>query len=206
MPSCRSSGVLGKLQRPTGARLVAAASADRANVRSIIGPALGGALADPCANYPTVFARGTILDRYPYLLPNLICTAVLACGVTVGILFLEETHERNKHRRDIGVDAGRWLLDRIGWCQPAAFARETFSKADEANLPECQTLLDDVEQPPGYRSADASPRPSTSGSRADEFRNRSCASEPSNIRRPPSVDKAFTRQVVLNIIGYGLLA
>ena len=128
------------------------------------------------------------------------------CGVTVGILFLEETHEQKKYRSDVGVDAGRWLLDRIGRRQADAFTPQTFSKADEANLPECQTLLGDDEQPPDHRSADASPRPSSSGSCVDECRKRSCPSEPSHIRRPPSVEKVFTRQVVLNIIGYGLLA
>ena len=62
--------------------------------RSILGPALGGALAQPCDSYPTLFARGSIFDRFPFLLPNLVCAIILAFGVLIGILFLEETHER----------------------------------------------------------------------------------------------------------------
>ncbi len=177
---------------------------------SIIGPALGGALADPCRNYPTIFARGTLFDRFPYLLPNLICTIILACGVIIGILFLEETHQEKKFRKDCGLEAGRWLS---GWLQrQTGHDHATFSKASEANLPESRSLLDEVDDPPpDYQSTESSPRPSFSDVSREETTKVSSAKSsnprPSKTRPPkPSVQKAFTKQVILNIVGYGLLA
>ena len=58
-------------------------------IGSIIGPAIGGALARPCISYPQFFAKGTIWDRFPYLLPNLFSAATVFIGVIVGLLFLQ---------------------------------------------------------------------------------------------------------------------
>jgi len=81
-------------------------------ISSIVGPAIGGSLAQPCDNYPAFFARGTLFDRFPFLLPNLVFAAILAVGVTIGILFLEETHAGKKPGRDVGLEVGRWILRR----------------------------------------------------------------------------------------------
>ncbi|KAI9674234.1 MAG: hypothetical protein M1817_002052 [Caeruleum heppii] len=166
---------------------------------SILGPALGGALADPCGSYPSLFARGTIFDRFPYLLPNLVCAVILVCGVVIGILFLEETHEEKKHRRDLGLELGRWILRKLrcGRAPPVVF-----SKLDDANLDERRSLLED-EQPPGYSTREGSPRPPSSRNRAGSDRSSRRVTRP---RKAPTVGKAFTKQVVLNIIGYGILA
>lgn len=122
-------------------------------IRSILGPVLGGALAQPCESFPTVFHRGTIFDRFPFLLPNLVCAVVLALGVLVGVLFLEETHEELKGRRDVGIEARRWLVSRL---QTAKADQPVVGKAGEANLQEGLALLED-EEPPGYRTTEGSP-------------------------------------------------
>ncbi|EFW20786.1 MFS multidrug transporter [Coccidioides posadasii str. Silveira] len=51
---------------------------------SIIGPALGGALAQPCQNYPALFSGNSIFAQYPFLLPNLVCVVILVVGITIG--------------------------------------------------------------------------------------------------------------------------
>ncbi|EHL03037.1 putative Uncharacterized membrane protein [Glarea lozoyensis 74030] len=84
---------------------------------SILGPMLGGALARPVMNYPALFAPGSIWERFPYLLPNLVCTFIVSIGVVVGILFLEETHAEKKYRRDPGLEAGKWILQKISSCK-----------------------------------------------------------------------------------------
>ena len=38
----------------------------------VIGPALGGLLANPCKLYPETFGNNAVFTTYPYLLPNLI--------------------------------------------------------------------------------------------------------------------------------------
>ena len=67
---------------------------------------IGGALARPCISYPDLFPRGTIWDRYPYLLPNLFSAATVFVGLVVGLLFLEETHAEKKLQRDRGRELG----------------------------------------------------------------------------------------------------
>jgi MFS family permease len=54
------------------------------NVGVIIGPILGGLLADPAGNYPSVFGKFSWLKKYPYALPNLVSAAFLfAAGLAV---------------------------------------------------------------------------------------------------------------------------
>ncbi|KAI9761871.1 MAG: hypothetical protein M4579_000812 [Chaenotheca gracillima] len=171
---------------------------------SILGPALGGALAEPCTSYPSVFHRGSIFDKFPYLLPNLVCTVVVMFGVGVGILFLEETHDEKKHRRDMGREAGRWIWAHFGgrFCQ----ASSDHSKASEASIEETRQLLEDDEPPPGYRTADGSPRLHCSKAGGPETEELPDLEGMMAARKPPPVTKAFTKQVVLNIVGYGILA
>ncbi|KAI9289241.1 major facilitator superfamily domain-containing protein [Umbelopsis sp. AD052] len=62
---------------------------------SVIGPVLGGFLADPVKNYPSAFGNlGWItefLTTYRYFLPSFIASCICFCGWIFGILFLEET-------------------------------------------------------------------------------------------------------------------
>lgn len=80
------------------------------NIGSIFGPTVGGALANPLnikpgekTDSPNLFAQ------FPYLLPNLVSAAFFAIGITVGILFLEETLETVQGRRDYGLILGKKL-------------------------------------------------------------------------------------------------
>ncbi|TVY45948.1 putative membrane protein [Lachnellula occidentalis] len=166
---------------------------------SILGPMLGGALARPVLNYPSVFTPGSIWERFPYLLPNLVCTVIVSCGVVVGILFLEESHEEKKYRRDPGLEAGKWILSKFKRC-----AKPKTSRCEKASsLEEVESLLSEDEQPPGYRTSEGSPKlPSTPSPEPEPLD----LNTPYILKSKPAVTKVFTRQVVLNIIGYGILA
>jgi MFS family permease len=165
---------------------------------SIIGPVLGGALAQPCQNYPGVCRQGSLFDRFPFLLPNLVCIVVLVIGITIGVLFLEETHAEKKSRRDPGLELGRWLVSKLG------VADETPTSGGKAELlseEEFSSFEDDP--PPVYRSREGSPRSSSDGSRTknlvDDIEQQCDAT-----RRGSRT--TFTRQVVVIIVGYGILA
>ncbi|KAL4785862.1 permease of the major facilitator superfamily [Aspergillus varians] len=164
---------------------------------SIIGPAMGGALSQPCKNYPWLFSRGTVFERFPFLLPNLVCVVVLVSGIVVGLLFLEETHPEKKHRRDRGLELGNWLIGRCcgSGVQPA---EDPDVKADAAD----SDYFDDYEEtaPPAYRSAEASPRLGP----VKEVDNLS--GDDDIEKQSGGTPKAFTRQVIFNIIAYGILA
>jgi hypothetical protein len=169
--------------------------------RSILGPTLGGALARPVINYPSFFQVGSIWERFPYLLPNLVCTAIVSCGVLIGILFLEETHAEKKYRHDPGLEAGKWILSKISRCAESKGSRDE----KVSDLDEIVSLLSDDDQPPGYLTTEGSAVfPSTSSPEPQESLDLNDLNPPP--KPEPAVTKAFTRQVVLNIVGYGILA
>ncbi|RSL63771.1 hypothetical protein CEP54_005005 [Fusarium duplospermum] len=177
-------------------------------IGSIVGPMIGGALARPCISYPEIFARGTIWDRYPYLLPNLFSAATVFIGVIIGLLFLEETHAEKKTQRDRGREIGDYLanlLSRVTKCN------------GRGRAPEKQALLDgerhvsygsrhgssssdeEDELLPAYQSQESSPR------LAPQDDTRSLESQPLEpiVQEKP---KTFTKPVIMNIISYGILA
>jgi hypothetical protein len=82
---------------------------------SIIGPALGGLLAEPTRFYPGIFPPGGLLEEYPFLLPNMVSAIVLVFGIANGILFLEETHEVLREKRDYGRELGEKLVNLFRW-------------------------------------------------------------------------------------------
>lgn len=53
---------------------------------------IGGIFADPHESYPNLFPKGSLFERFPYLLPNLICAAMLLVSIVLGYFLLEETH------------------------------------------------------------------------------------------------------------------
>ena len=155
---------------------------------SIVGPAMGGALAQPCESYPWLFWRDTIFDRFPFLLPNVVCVFVLVLGIVVGFLFLEETHPEKKLRRDHGLELGHWLVGKF-W----GSSRVQLSQEEEKNVAEDYF---DV-PPPEYRSNESSPRLGPVPDNDDIE---------SQIKGQQDTPTVFTRQVVFNIIAYGILA
>ncbi|AEO60613.1 hypothetical protein MYCTH_85648 [Thermothelomyces thermophilus ATCC 42464] len=62
------------------------------SIGTIIGPIIGGLFADPHESYPDLFPNGSLFERFPYLLPNLICAAMLLVSIILGYFLLEETH------------------------------------------------------------------------------------------------------------------
>ena len=159
---------------------------------SIIGPSLGGALAQPHQSWPTLFPRGSLFDHYPFLLPNLICFLILLCGIIVGVLFLEETHAARKHKRDLGLIMGRWVVNRVCKKQYPVTLRETEGDADAL-----ESLLDEGVPPPEYRTTENTPRQSSSAE--------SGSLDVLEKQSPPK-PRTFTRQIILLIVNYGILA
>ncbi|KAF4494168.1 tetracycline resistance TCR1 [Fusarium agapanthi] len=177
-------------------------------IGSIVGPMIGGALARPCISYPEIFARGTIWDRYPYLLPNLFSAATVFFGVIIGLLFLDETHAEKKSQRDRGREIGDYLASWFGGVA---------SCNGRGRSPEKQALLDGKqnvqylstsvrpgsahsdEALPAYRSQENSPRLAP---QPDTHSLNEAPLEPTVVRK----SKTFTKPVIMNIISYGILA
>lgn len=62
------------------------------SIGTIIGPAIGGTFARPAVSMPSVFSPTGIFAHFPYLLPNLLCAAILLISILFGYFFLVETH------------------------------------------------------------------------------------------------------------------
>ncbi|KAL1989634.1 hypothetical protein VTN49DRAFT_6831 [Thermomyces lanuginosus] len=172
---------------------------------SIIGPVMGGALVQPCENYPDFCAPGSLLDRFPFLLPNLACVVILAFGISIGILFLEETHAEKKHRRDLGLELGHWLLGKT-FCRPVqghSLVPPIAEKAELIRDEEFSPFEDDP--PPAYTSREATPRSSCAERSRFVILGQDDVEQQCNATQV-GFTGAFTKQIVLIIIGYGILA
>ncbi|MCO5608605.1 hypothetical protein L7F22_062818 [Adiantum nelumboides] len=67
----------------------------------IIGPAIGGYLAQPSDKYPTLFPSRSFFDRFPYALPCLCISAIAFFGVFVGF-WLPIAGDGGAHIADLG--------------------------------------------------------------------------------------------------------
>lgn len=86
-------------------------------VGCVIGPMLGGSLAMPVQSHPDWFKAGSPWERtftkHPFLLPNLVVSALLFCSSFVVIFFMEETHEvlaYEHNRKDPGLKIGDKII------------------------------------------------------------------------------------------------
>lgn len=60
------------------------------NIGVIVGPIIGGVLADPAASYPDLFGETGFFVSFPYALPNLVSAFFLLSASLTAWLFLEE--------------------------------------------------------------------------------------------------------------------
>ncbi|CAI0466210.1 unnamed protein product [Linum tenue] len=73
----------------------------------VIGPALGGFLAQPAEKYPNLFPQDSLFGRFPYLLPSL-AISIITLAVTIASLWIPETlhfHNEEMTSRDDPCDA-----------------------------------------------------------------------------------------------------
>jgi MFS family permease len=59
------------------------------NIGSVLGPLLGGFLANPARQYPKIFGNIQFFKTFPYALPNFAGSIVFIIGITTGFLFLK---------------------------------------------------------------------------------------------------------------------
>ncbi|KDO40632.1 hypothetical protein CISIN_1g0412731mg, partial [Citrus sinensis] len=73
----------------------------------IIGPAVGGFLAQPAEKYPKAFSKESMFGKFPYFLPCL-CMSLFAFAVTIASCWIPETlHKHNEDgvSLDVSCDA-----------------------------------------------------------------------------------------------------
>jgi hypothetical protein len=80
---------------------------------SLIGPVIGGYLANPVETLPSIFQKRKFWEIYPYLLPQLVVTSLILMSGLIGFLFLEEVHPNFQHRYDLGLEISRWVCEKF---------------------------------------------------------------------------------------------
>ena len=151
-------------------------------IGSILGPAFGGALANPAARHPNSFGHIRFFQKFPFALPNLVGSVFFLIGLSTGILFLRETLESKKHRKDYGVALGS-TLKRMCRRRKPANPRWRPSEGDQS-----APLM----KPDGGSEADIS--------------SAGLARDPSVSYKPPPYREVFSRQSNINLAVYTLLA
>jgi hypothetical protein len=141
--------------------------------------------------------EGTVFEAYPYLLPNLVCTIVVICGLGIGILFLEETHEDMKYDRDRGRELGNWIL-----CKFRGEKGYVLLSEKDESFDELRAMLGGD----GSRAYDST----TSSPTLCSTRASMTGIPPYSLERERpatlKIRELFSRQVCLNIIAVGILA
>ncbi|KAJ5175153.1 uncharacterized protein N7482_001030 [Penicillium canariense] len=89
------------------------------NIGVIIGPILGGSLADPVHSFPQLFGPGSVfggkdgvwwMQRWPYALPNVLSAIFIFMSLLAVFLGLDETHEVARYRGDWGRKLGKRIV------------------------------------------------------------------------------------------------
>ncbi|KAJ4382237.1 hypothetical protein N0V86_002570 [Didymella sp. IMI 355093] len=66
------------------------------SIGTIIGPSIGGLFSEPAENFPSLFSATDLFAKFPYLLPNLICSSLLLLSMVMAYFLLEETHPEKR--------------------------------------------------------------------------------------------------------------
>jgi MFS family permease len=160
------------------------------NVGSVFGPMLGGALANPLNVKPTERRmEGSLLQRYPYALPNIVAACLFAIGIFSGIFFLEETMEAAKDRKDYGLVIGRKLtrgLDSV-WRNATRIFRSRPQPDEQTEGLESEPLL-------------------PANNVDDEENGTVKVNNPAKKSSPPGWREVLTPQAVMNLVVYTMLA
>ncbi|KAE8709744.1 putative peptide/nitrate transporter [Hibiscus syriacus] len=98
----------------------------------VIGPALGGYLAQPAEKYPNVFSKDSLFGRFPYFLPCLIIS-LFALVVTIGAWWLPETLHKHDDI-DISSDDSYDVLEAATHESNTKEIRETVEGRESTSL------------------------------------------------------------------------
>lgn len=161
------------------------------NVGSILGPSIGGALANPFNVKPgEQRPNASLLEMFPYALPNIVGAVFFSIGITTGILFLEETLEGAgpDQRKDYGLMLGKKLVGGFKYIYVRAKRLVGFQGKDvqpESPNGETEPLLK---------------------RKAVEDEEDSLAFEVKPKLPPPHWREVLNRQAFVNLVVYALLA
>ncbi|KAF2469179.1 MFS general substrate transporter [Lindgomyces ingoldianus] len=149
-------------------------------IGAIFGPTLGGVLSNPLHIDAQKPHGDRFLERYPYVLPNIVAAVLFSIGIVTGWLFLKESLESKKYDRDLGLIIGAKI---------AAWVRKAF------NLPKRQ------------KKSHAEREPLLFHQKAPD--DEETAQDPiiaAEIEKKPRLRDVLTCQTTLNLVAYTFIA
>ncbi|ANB11278.1 hypothetical protein AWJ20_4082 [Sugiyamaella lignohabitans] len=184
------------------------------NVGTVVGPMIGGLLADPANNYPWLFGDSEFLKKYPYILPNLFPIPFIIAGLICTFLFIEETLDSPgallPKSQDYGLKLGLRLK---AWTRRSSVQteshgyevvpNETLESEDEVSLSD---LEEDEEFDESIAESSSSPE-STSNQSINKNRpeNTTEGEAPKEEPVDRSLKAILTRPVKVTLVAYIIL-
>ncbi|KAK7746387.1 hypothetical protein SLS53_002346 [Cytospora paraplurivora] len=167
------------------------------NIGVIVGPILGGILADPAASYPELFGKIEFFKQYPYAAPNLLSAFFLFTASLAAWLCLEETLDSRADIRDVGIVVGKKIGSVLSACfscrRRAPIDYEPLAVRDDDDDAATTSLELSESRDPSTSSFDARPLITTPKRR------------PRYIHRLP-FRRMFTRNVSLTLLAHSFLS
>ena len=161
-------------------------------VGSIIGPIFGGALVYPNEHFPHIFHDSAFFHRYPFSLPGLVAGLFFLVGISSGILFLRETLEDKKDRKDYGLRLGSAI-------QASCAGRSCLSRRRTKS----HSLLRDAEESEGLLQRHSRRRGSSDSAHLTPA---SIQSRTAQTKAVVGYGDVFSPQSSINLAAYTLLA
>ncbi|ODV90945.1 hypothetical protein CANCADRAFT_113423 [Tortispora caseinolytica NRRL Y-17796] len=114
---------------------------------SVIGPILGGFLANPSKTMPnTWFGSSEFFKKYPWALPNIFVAFLMLFSIIILLLFLDETHVHLKDRPDPFREFGR-RISRTFLC-----SNHIFEELEERTESLLEEAIDEFEEEEEHRN------------------------------------------------------
>jgi MFS family permease len=154
-------------------------------IGSILGPAFGGALVHPNEHFSGLFDHSSFFRRNPFCLPGLVSGLFFLVGIASGVLFLQETLETRKHRKDYGLMVGSVLTESCSKRRKPLRRSKPWQDSDAESRPFLEENSDE--------------EPSTPLSRTRPTKQKMTSKE-------PGYREVFSRQSSINLCAYTLLA
>ncbi|RMJ26520.1 MFS multidrug transporter [Aspergillus sp. HF37] len=159
------------------------------NIGVIIGPVLGGSLADPVKNFPRILGPGSLLGgkdgvwwmrHWPYALPNVLSAIFIFASLLAVFFGLDETHDVARYRADWGRRLGRRLARVLRGRRAPRYYQPLTNSPDDNSL----FVDEDIHRLPPFTPTGAQAQP----------------------HKRPSFHQVWTRNVLLTLLVHFLLA
>ncbi|KAI9697153.1 MAG: hypothetical protein M1820_007888 [Bogoriella megaspora] len=161
------------------------------NIGSVLGPAIGGALANPlrvkAREGMGLHKEGSLLERFPFALPNLLAAGLFVISILNCVLFMRESLESRRDQYDPGVALGNKIT--------------AFFKRQGKQLKNTIRRKESEEEEPLLKST-----PSSSTTIVDEENNDHTKEHSPKPNPKVGYRDILTKQSILNLVVYTILA